>query len=402
MNRALALASLAVLLAACPRPERPDDAVRAFRRSRVEADFPAEARFKERGGPGVLVYRGLTVAEGRALEAGKPATFEHYFEVVTPFTSTPEVFVHVEVGDRRVGIGDHAPVQGEVSFAAMKTGELWLDRHRVQLPADASRGTARVFVGLFSGSHRMTLEAPAGKNDGRDRLEVAQLPMSGRAPADLPLASIRRASGPIEPDGRLDEPSWKDAEVLTLSDSLGRDVETRFPTRARLLYDRENLYLAFEAEDEDISERYSRRDDPIYEHEAVELFVMPHVRTPATGPYVELQASPTGVLFDAAFTGPRQNMDRGFDGGQTVGTQLDGTLNDAEPDRGWVSEWVIPFASLRGVTEAPEPGSEWRMNLFRIEKYRRDGRIEGEYTAWSPPRVGDFHAVDRFGRMRFE
>jgi hypothetical protein len=94
-------------------------------------------------------------------------------------------------------------------------------------------------------------------------------------------------------------------------------------------------------------------------------------------------------------------MNVGFDAGQEVGTSRDGTLDDDRPDRGWTSEWVVPFARLPGVDGAPAPGAEWRMNAFRIEKHHRDGRLESEYTAWSPPRVGDFHALERFGRLRF-
>ncbi len=44
---------------------------------------------------------------------------------------------------------------------------------------------------------------------------------------------------------------------------------------------------------------------------------------------------------------------------------------------------------------------EWRMNAYRIEKHNEGGKLKGEFTAWSPPKVGDFHNVVRFGRMKF-
>ncbi|MEO1337382.1 MAG: carbohydrate-binding family 9-like protein, partial [Myxococcota bacterium] len=249
-----------------------------------------------------------------------------------------------------------------------------------------------------------TAQTLPGQQDGRDHLLAARFSVEGRTKPvdDLPVARIVRTDSPIVPDGELDEPGWKRAPVLEFADSMGRNIVIRHKTRLRLLYDDQNLYVAFEADDTDITERYKNRDDPIYEHETVELFVMPNVTAPNTGPYVELQASPTGVIFDASFDGPRRGMNKRYGAGQKVGTAVDGTLNDERPDRGWVSEWVVPFKNIRGVQKPPAAGTEWRMNAFRIEKYRRGGRQIGEFSAWSPPRVGDFHHVARFGRMRFE
>lgn len=388
-------------LAACPRSERPEEAVRAFLAPEHVPALVAEGRFFETGGPGILRYLGVDV-EPAPLTAGAVVTLSHLFEVVEPFGSGARVMVAFETPDgRRVAGGHHDPIEGRVALPRMQPGERWIDRHRVSLPGDLAAGDLDLLVGLGRDETRATLETKPGRSDGRDRLLVARLRVEVAPPPDLPVATVHRASGPIEADGRLDEPSWRRAEILELSDSLGRDVPTRFPTRLRFLYDDARLYVAFEAEDRDITERYTRRDDPIYEHEAVELFVMPRVAAPGLGPYVELQASPTGVIFDASFEGRRRGMRTAWDGGQTVGTHRDGTLNDDAPDRGWVSEWAVPFSRIPGVEAAPKPGEEWRMNAFRIEKHRGEGGLSAEYTAWSPPRVGDFHAVERFGRMRF-
>jgi hypothetical protein len=95
-------------------------------------------------------------------------------------------------------------------------------------------------------------------------------------------------------------------------------------------------------------------------------------------------------------------MDRAFDASQIVGTKVRGTVNrDDDEDAGWTSEWAVPWKGVRGAGRAPAPGTEWRMNVFRIDQRREDGELRGEYTAWSPPRVGDFHATSRFGRVVF-
>ena len=201
-------------------------------------------------------------------------------------------------------------------------------------------------------------------------------------------------------DGRLDDAAWSAAPTLELADSMGRPgaPPPERQTTVRLLWDDANLYVGFRANDPDVTERFERRDDPIYEHEAVEVFVMPHAAGPSTGPYVELQASPTGVIFDASFTGPRRGMDPSWDGGQTVVSRVEGSLNDRRDDTAWVSEWKVPFHSLRWVRKIPEAGDVWRMNAFRIDRSRGQPDL---YVAWSPPRVGDFHRVERFGFLEF-
>ena len=364
--------------------------------------FASTARLIERGGGGVVEYLGLDMDPPEP-QPGQSVTITHYWRVQHKPTKDAQVFVHGDQGGRRIFAGDHAPLYGRLPTSAWEPGDAWIDRHVIRVPENAPGGTIDVFVGLYNGPMRWTVEAPPGHQDGQDRLRAARFALTAaKVPTDsLPTVTVPRATGPIAPDGVLDEPAWATAPVMTFSDSLGRDRKIRHATRLRLLYDDAFLYVGFEADDVDITERYRRRDDPIYEHETVEVFLMPNVAAPNTGPYIELQASPGGVLFDASFDGPRQGMNRRYNAGQTVGTKIDGTLNDPAPDRRWVSEWKVPFRGMRGVERAPKPGDEWRMNAFRIEKFRRGGRTVGEFSAWSPPGVGDFHHVPRFGRLRF-
>lgn len=360
------------------------------------SDFrKASGTFLERGGPGRLRYLGFS--SPNEAQAGQAITLEHHLLVEHRFASDAQIFVHGDgAGGVRWALSDHHP--NGTRLSALRSGTELVDRHSVVISAQAE-GTLQLFFGLFDREGRMTLEAPMGRNDGRDRLVLSSVQVRSKT---LPRTIVRRRTSPIAVDGKLDEPAWNDAEVLSLSDSMGRTGSPRFPTKLRILYDEANLYVGFEAEDIDISERYQKRDDPIYEHEAVELFLMPGVKAPQTGPYVELQASPTGVLFDASFSGPRQNMNRAYNATQTVGTQRIGSLNDpSDRDQRWVSEWKVPYNGIRGVSKPPQVGEEWRMNAFRIEKYRDGAKQHSEYTAWSPPQVGDFHAVHKFGRMVF-
>ena len=46
----------------------------------------------------------------------------------------------------------------------------------------------------------------------------------------------------------------------------------------------------------------------------------------------------------------------------------------------------------------PQVGTVWRANFFRMDMPA--GKPQSG-TAWSPPLVGDFHALDKFGELAF-
>jgi hypothetical protein len=402
------LITLAAATAACqerPKEQAPEAAKHRLS-ARPDPTRTSSAALLERQGTGRVAYLGADVPSG-PLRPGDVIDLVHYFEVKEPLRGDYAVVVDLKAPGSELGATDaHRPMEGLAPSNTWKKGEIWADRHRLRIGGKLRSQKLELLVSLADAGQRLTVEAPPGASDGSDRVRVALLDVDleglGEPEDGLPRVTIPRAKGPIKADGVIDEAAWSAAPIMGFSDSMGREGAARLPTKLRLLYDDENLYVAFDAIDEDISDPYAKRDDPIYDHETVEVFIMPNVVAPALGPYVELQASPKGVIFDAAFTARRQGMDKSFDAGQTVGTKLDGTLNDpSDKDRGWVSEWIVPWRGLRGVERAPKPGEEWRMNAFRIEKHDAGGKLEGEYTAWSPPRVGDFHATDRFGRMRF-
>jgi hypothetical protein len=209
---------------------------------------------------------------------------------------------------------------------------------------------------------------------------------------------VHRTDAPIAIDGVLAEAAWDRAEragpfVRSLD---GQPCSAR--TVARLLWDDDNLYVAFQAEDPDISTPFSRDDEPLYTSNVVEIFLNP---SGDLRRYDEIELAPSNALFDASFTGRRQGMDLSWSSRARHAVHLDGTLNDSsDVDRGWTAELAIPFATLTGMPHPrPRRGDRWRFNLYRL----RQGRGQpGEGQAYSPPMVGDFHALDRFATLRFD
>jgi hypothetical protein len=143
----------------------------------------------------------------------------------------------------------------------------------------------------------------------------------------------------------------------------------------------------------------TRRDDPLYQEEAVEVFLAPGSGDPVD--YLEFEVSPLGVLWDGRVHNPTSRRidmvsDPSWD---CPGIRwAAGRLGTARQD--WWAELVLPWEGIvpgAVLSETSRPRL-WRANFYRIE--RPEGGAP-EFTAWSPTLVSpaDFHKPARFGTL---
>lgn len=397
------VAAITLSLLACQRPVAP---ARVVDKEGPLTMAPAEAMQGARP-LDVAFAEGLRLVGVKApagVARGATGTITLFFVVERAvLAKKPMVGMHLSApGAEIVQIGaDHALLRG-FKPASWQPGDLLMDAYDVAVPDNLMVDELALWVGLREGKDAWKATAERGAVvDSRGRLEVARLRVEG-APAALATAKVPRAQGALVLDGKLDEPDWAKAAVLGPFVSWDARSPISRPTTARMLWAPDALYLAFEAKDPDVHTPYKKHDDPIYESEAVEIFI------DADGDqdvYVELQSAPNDVTFDAAFAGGRRkNMDTSFEASHVVKTAIDGTFNDfTDEDRGFVSEWRIPIAALKDVPPGePKVGASWKINLFRLERIRVKDRISAnEASAWSTPLSGDFHNLARFGTVTF-
>jgi hypothetical protein len=304
-------------------------------------------------------------------------------------------------GEMNVVVDDHEPLAGLMPTSRWRVGEVLEDVRAIKVPSPSPVGQLELWGGLYRGNARLAVDA-AGDHDGSNRVLLATVGVGDGKP--LPEYVAPRRQAPVTVDGVGDEPDWQRApRVGPFHNYDGRGTVSN-QTHARLLWDEQALYVLFECDDKDIWTSYTKRDDPIYNEEAVELFldVDADLGTHAdknAGTYQELQAAPNDVRFDAAFVGRRKGMDTSFNSSFETKATLRGTLNNPEDvDQGWVSEWRVPWADLRDASGGVKEGQRMRMNMFRLDKPRRNGRVvDNQASAWSSPLSGDFHNVARFG-----
>ena len=371
--------------------------------------FPSGAVL-DNGDKGQLVYLGAD-ADVTAVVPGQSFTVTHYFRVEKPVAEGWRLFVHLDgTAARHAHLNaDHVPVNGKYPVPLWKTGEIIRDVHKVVVPASWPADKVTILVGLWKGSTRFAVKS--GKQDGQNRVLALELPVkndlpSGAPPA-APVAPAKRliarklpAGTTLTIDGKLDEPAWKDAVVAGPFVNSMDGSPAAQAASAKVLWDDQNLYVAYDFADTDIWGSLEKHDDKIYTQEAAEMFIDPDGdgRT-----YIELQVSPRNVTFDSWLAAYRQN-DNAWDAPMKTAVQVNGTLNKRDDtDTGWTVEMMIPLSAVKGRLETvkgvpPQVGTEWRVNFFRMDQPA--GKPQAG-TAWSPPLRGDFHALDKFGTLVF-
>lgn len=220
---------------------------------------------------------------------------------------------------------------------------------------------------------------------------------------ELPLYRCRRVSAAFDIDGDFSKPVWQSIPVieLMLAENSGKPLQA---SAVRGCWDGENLYLAFECWDKDIRATFTKRDDRVWQEEAVEAFIAPYGDLRH---YYEFQCSPNNVVRDVKVTNPNargENMD--FDGAwdctgwQTAVSRRSESNDPLQKAQSWNAEWRIPLGGLLDPQAGPIlAGEEWRVNLFRIDRWPRE-----EFSSWAavPGRPLSFHRPTYFGRWIFE
>ena len=216
-----------------------------------------------------------------------------------------------------------------------------------------------------------------------------------------PEYTILRAGTPITIDGKLDEAAWFAAPVVGDFYFPWWKEGKKEQTRAKLLWDDENLYIAFVCEDAHIAARHTERDGKIPDDDCVEVMVAPNTDTPDIYYNIEVNLL-GGILDNFRPNGPSKPRAPKWDatGVRVAGTYL-GTLNDdSDSDHYWLVEIAIPLSNFAevGRQPRPRPGTAWNLNLNR-----HGGKVNYQASQWSPAETPNitFHTPDRFGRVVF-
>jgi hypothetical protein len=177
-----------------------------------------------------------------------------------------------------------------------------------------------------------------------------------------PVATARRASGPIHVDGRLDESDWSLAAPvgpLRQREPLEDQPATEW-TEVRVLYDDDALYFGVQCHDREPTSIVSTqltRDADLEVDDRVTIVLDPFFDH-RNGFY--FQVNPAGARTDGQISNNAESLNRDWDGIWDAAASI--------TDAGWVAEIRIPFKTLRFRSGRPV----WGLNIERQIKRRQE------------------------------
>lgn len=185
----------------------------------------------------------------------------------------------------------------------------------------------------------------------------------------LKVVRARRIETPPAIDGDVGDPVWQDGDVLSGFAKWGETAPSRYETKARLLHDGANLYLALDCA-QDTSAMVTDaapRDGRTWRDDSVEVFINPGM---SEFPYVQFIVNAAGAFFDqwglSAHQSYQERLSANFD--CSWATKI-------SPDR-WTAELRLPLAQF-GCKPADHP-------MLRLDLVRNVQGKDAEISAWFP------------------
>ena len=235
-------------------------------------------------------------------------------------------------------------------------------------------------------------------------------------------------------DGDLTKPCWKAAPRSDRFVDLISGEAASHDTRSAVLWDEDNLYLAFWVEEPSVTATLTERDALIYTDNDVEVFI--------AGPdcYYEFEINAFGTVYEVFFiwdeayedgfagapefskslpgaqpfngvgytTHPRGERTGFWDWdfpGMRSAVAVDGKINDdTSRDRGWTVELAFPWAGMgplaRGRAVPPHDSDMWRISFSRFNQYKASDEDSSGW-ALSPHGIWDSHIPELFPFVTF-
>jgi hypothetical protein len=244
-------------------------------------------------------------------------------------------------------------------------------------------------------------------------------------------------SQPIHIDGKLDKAAWQKAPPSPRFKDIITGDPAVYDTRAYVLWDDDNLYVAYRVEEPFVHARFKVNNAPIHEDPDVELFIA------GRDAYYEFEINALNTTYEVFFIwveayerggfaaqdefersrlrpfngvgfgnhprGPRLgSFDWHFPGKQTA-VLVDGTINNnSDRDRGWTVELAFPWKGMTALAKSdarslpPKSGDVWRIDFSRFNQTKAPSATnDSGGWVWSRHGVWDSHIPECFPYIEF-
>ena len=234
---------------------------------------------------------------------------------------------------------------------------------------------------------------------------VALLKAQDSAPYIPEVYEVVKTSEPIKIDADWDKKQWENVKPVTITNYMGDVPAFKPKAQAKMVYDKDNLYVIFRVEDKYVKSITDRNNGPVYRDSAVEFFFSPDVEKPNL--YFNIETNCGGKVLFHHNNPTDRSLNKRFTDEDIARLEIAHSMPaivdpEITEEVIWTIEYKVPLAFLQehSAITMPAEGVEWRANFYKIAEITSNPH----YITWSKINQTrpNFHVPENFGRIIFK
>jgi hypothetical protein len=204
-------------------------------------------------------------------------------------------------------------------------------------------------------------------------------------------------------DANWDKREWRKIKELEITNYMGKIPPFRPISKAKMMYDSENLYVIFKVHDNFVRLQTQKFNGKVFEDACVEFFFAPDASKPLSYFNLEMNAGGTALMaYQPVVKTSLSIKPEDFEPVE-VAHSLPKTLEKeiTEPVT-WTVEYKLPLSVLRKYSAVTQPasGTVWKANFFKTSSRNSNPH----YITWSfvDNKTPQFHLPQFFGTLKFK
>lgn len=220
---------------------------------------------------------------------------------------------------------------------------------------------------------------------------------------DPPVYKVLKAAAPIKIDGNWNKTEWKHIKAININNYMGTIPAFHPVAAAKMMYDKENLYLVFRVEDRFVQCLNTQYNSQVWKDAAVEFFFSPDTDAPDNYFNLEINCGGTALM---GYHNATQKKTMRIDSNDIKKIEIAHSLpKKVYPEIidpvVWTIECKIPLGLIEKYATVTTPGHAvtWRANFYKIAGQGSNPH----YITWSLVNSTNpnFHLPQFFGALKF-
>ena len=221
--------------------------------------------------------------------------------------------------------------------------------------------------------------------------------------ADPPVYKVVKLKRPMKIDANWDKREWKKVPELAIANYMGQIPSFQPLTKAKMMYDSENIYIIFKVLDNFVRLKTQGFNGKVFEDACVEFFFAPDSNLPLSYFNLEMNAGGTALMGfhpDAKTTLMLEPED--FEPVVVAHSMPENLENEITEPVTWTVEYKLPISVLKKFSKVTNPasGTIWKANFFKTSSRSSNPH----YVTWSfvDNKTPQFHLPQFFGTLKFK